>query len=192
MKTIALEKLLRRILPQTMPCPTSMALDALQMICVDFFRESGAWLETFQEVAGPCDCVVEPLLPAYAVLDGVARVYVDGVKLESEQYTEDSAGIVLKNSACEPRQVIIKAALRPKRMATELPEELVEEYGDWLVFGTIAKLKAMSGNKVEWTDPDGAKLNYELYQEGIARAKQRRFRKKFGTSLLYVKNEDWE
>ena len=42
----------------------------------------------------------------------------------------------------------------------------------------------MSGNNIEWTDAQGAKLALELYNEGCARARAKMIRRKHGDSLF--------
>lgn len=191
-RMISLERLLSRILPQTLPCPRSMALDVLQMTSMDFFRESGAWVENLEEMADPCDTIINPPLPGNAALHNVSQVWLDEHKLNGGEYSFDSQGLVLADAPGRVCCVRFAATLRPKRTATELPEDLLEEYGDCLAYGAIARLKAMSGNKVEWSDPNGASLNWQLYNEGLDRARKRRFRKRFGSGVLYVQNDEWE
>lgn len=185
----SMEKLLAQILPQTMPCPRSMALDALQMVAVDFFRESGVWVETFQEPVGCHETVITPAMPKTAALSGVSSVYLND--LEIEEYLTERHEIILAHPPRNACLATIRATLRPLRTSTELPEDLLETYGDYLAFGAIAKLKTMSGNKVEWHDPQGAAVNYQLYTEGLARAQARKFRKRFG-GVLYVQTGEWE
>lgn len=51
-----MDGLLSRILPQVLPCPRSMALDAVQMVAGDFCKETGAWSMVLTEnvFAGEC------------------------------------------------------------------------------------------------------------------------------------------
>lgn len=189
---VRLETLLPLVLPQTLPCPKSMALDALRAVAVDFFSASGVWVENLEEMAGACETAISPVLPANAVLHDASRVFIDGRKLGAGEYAADSRGIILKEAPGENCCVRFAATLRPKRTASELPRDLLEEYGDCLAYGAIARLKGMSGNKVEWSDPKGASLNWSLYNEGLDRARKRRFRKRFGASILYVQNNEWE
>lgn len=36
-----------------------------------------------------------------------------------------------------------------------------------LAFGTLAKLKSMSGQNIEWSDPQGATTNFQLYMDEV-------------------------
>lgn len=191
-RMVAYEHLLRGILPQTLPCPRSMALDAVQMIAMDFFRESGAWIENIGIISSADDGRLELAVPKNAVPTGVYGLTLDGRKLGTDEYSLEGNELVLANRQTCACCLAGQMTLRPKRFATELPEDLIEEYGDTLIFGAIARLKAMSGNKVEWSDPKGAQINYELYQEGLARAQKRKYRKRFGGQLLYVQSDEME
>lgn len=191
-RMMAYEHLLRQILPQTLPCPRSMALDALQMIAMEFFGESGVWVENIEEMASCCDRRITPAVPRNAVLAGVYGLEMDGRKLGRDEYRIESGDIVLSFTLCCACCLYGRMTLRPKRTAMEMPEDLLEEYGDWLIFGALWKLKSMSGNKVEWSDPKGAQFNYELYQEGLLKAKKRKFRKRFGNQLMYVQTAEME
>lgn len=189
---MAYEHLLTRILPQTLPCPRSMALDALQMIAMDFFRESGAWLENINAMCCGNDQFITPDLPRDAALVNVHELSLEGRKLEKSEYRLEGDGIVLTEAPQCVCCLYGLMSLRPKRTALEMPEDLLEEYGDSLIYGALARLKAMSGNRVEWSDPKGAELNYSLYQEGLARTRQRKYRKRFGGQLLYAQTAEME
>lgn len=182
--------LLPRILPQVLPCPKSMALDALQMLAMEFCRETGVWLATFQESICPCETVIALDLPQTAVVASVSGVWLNDSLLDGSSYEVTGREITLSKPVEQVTDVIVKASLRPLRWASELPEDILEEYGDTLVFGAIAKLKAMSGQKVEWNDPQGMAVYYQLYNEGSGKAKARKFRKRFGSGVLYVNTGD--
>ena len=68
---------------------------------------------------------------------------------------------------------MVDAALCPSRLSERLPEQLIEAWGDVLAYGAQARLKAMSGQHVAWTDAAGAQVALELYNEGVARARIR-------------------
>lgn len=182
----SIEVLLPLVMPQTMPCPQSMAMDALQTLAVDFCRETGAWDAVFQEEIEPCESVIPLPLPKGAAIASVTGFYLDGEKLEGKDFEVSLKEIILHEARNQRATATIKAALRPLRTCAELPEDLLEEYGDILAFGAIAKLKAMSGQHVEWNDPQGMNIHYQLYQEGLAKARARKYRKRLGGGVLYV------
>lgn len=180
-----MDALLPLILPQTLPCPKSMAMDALRAVAVDFFKRTGAWEASFCEAIGARDTEIGLCLPKGAVIAGIRKAAIDGEELSGFSYGAD--GIRLERACGREAMFQALASLRPKRTADSLPEDLLEEYGDDLAHGAIAKLKAMSGAQVEWSDPQGASLYYQLYEEGVARAKARKYRKRFGAGALYIK-----
>lgn len=186
MSSLAYEALLPRILPQTLPCPASMALDAVQIMAVEFFRESGVWVEAFHEPVG--DGRARLLVPKNAVVAGVYGLAVNGEKTSAYALEGNELELGAGDGAC----VAGYMTLRPKRTALEMPADLLEEYGDYLAYGAIARLKGMSGNKVEWNDPQGSQYYYGLYQDGLIRARQRKYRKRFGGQLLYVQTAEME
>ena len=72
--------------------------------------------------------------------------------------------------------VRIVAAIRPTRSATRIPEPILEEWGDYLAAGTLARVLSQSGPQVGWSNPDGSTLHFSLYEEGVAKARIRTVR----------------
>lgn len=190
MRTAQMESLLPRIMPQVIPCPRSMALDAVQMVAVDFCKETGVWKEIFTETICGCDAVISVPVPRDAVLAGVSALYLDHERLQASQYHVTSRDIMLLFTPSSQASVTVEATLRPARTAVTLPEDILEEWGDSIAHGAIARLKSMSGMKIEWTDPQGAAMHNELYNEGCATARKRIFHKRFGGGVMYVNSGD--
>ena len=189
-RTAQMEVLLPRIMPQVLPCPRSMALDAIQMVAVDFCKETGVWKEIFTETVCSCDVVIPVSVPRDAVLAGVSALYLDQDRVQASEYQVASRDIMLLFTPQNHASVTVEATLRPVRTAVTLPEEILEEWGDVIVHGVIARLKSMSGIKIEWTDPQGAVMHNELYNEGCAAAREQKFRRRFGGGIMYVNSGD--
>ena len=100
-------------------------------------------------------------------------VWLEGNRLDPSDYRVEGDHICLRATMPRECAVTVEAALRPSRLAEHLPERLIEEWGDVLAYGAQARLKAMSGNKVEWSDGVGAQIALEQYKEGMARARIR-------------------
>ena len=83
--------------------------------------------------------------------------------------------------------VTVEAILRPSRFSQKVPHDLIEEWGDILAYGALAKIKAMSGKGIEWSDPQGAGVALQLYNEGTARAKGRVIRSRIGSGELFAR-----
>lgn len=156
------------------------------MIAVDFFKESGVWLATFEESVCPCDTVITLSLPRDALVAAVLALYLDGSKVDGSLYQTSTREITLMNASPQAAFALVEASLRPTRTATALPDDLMEEWGDTLSFGAVAKLKSMSGQGIEWSDPQGAATNFQLYTEGVGKARERKLRRRFGSGALYV------
>lgn len=184
--------LLPRILPQVLPCPKSMAMDTLQMLAVDFCKETGVWTVTIQEDVAPCETLISLPIPKNAAISGIHSLRLDDRIIDGGGYEVSRRHIRLKDAAEQAFLATIDASLRPLRTSAELPEDILEEYGDILAFGAIAKIKAMSGQKVEWNDPAGMGVYYQLYQEGCIQARARKFRKRSGGGVRYVNTGEWE
>lgn len=184
-----LDVLMPRILPFVLPCPKGIAMDALAAIAADFCKSSGVWRANYIETL-PAGCkVIAPVLPRDAVMDRIIGLCVNGARAGSLENTGQE--IILGDCADADSVAEFEAVLRPLRNAASLPANIIEEYGDTLAYGALAKIKAMSGQKIDWTDPAGAQTAYALYQEGSAMAKSRMMRKRTSGGIAYVKTGDW-
>lgn len=186
----SIEAILSVVLPQVIPCPKSIAMDALQMTSMDFFRETGVWTESLEADVSAHDTVLYPELPGSCVITNVLSLCVDGTEIEAGEYEATGKEIILKNCPSQNGLALITASLRPSRHSAELPEDILEEWGDALAFGAIAKLKSMSGLRIEWTDASGAAVNNQLYQESLSIAKGRIFKRRHG-GILYANSKEY-
>lgn len=166
-----IESLIPRILPQVLPCPKAMVMDALQAVCVDFCKTSGVWRYSEQVLGLSGEQIFTPNIPKGASIIGIKSLLADQSILDKSLYMVNSFDVTLYHPL--PRDTIIgfNLVLRPSRMLEILPADILEEWGDSLVYGTIAKVKSMSGTDIEWSDRNGASINLGLYNEGLARAK---------------------
>ena len=80
-------------------------------------------------------------------------------------------------------EVTINVVLRPSRYGVNIPTRFLEEYGDILVQGALAKLKLMTGTSIEWTDPEVAKVCLELYRNGVQETRIRTLRSRIGNPI---------
>ena len=176
--------LVPRVLPQVLPCPRSMVIDALQYIAGDFCGKTGVWSMTLQEDAIKGDSGIRLNPPKGVAISRVESVYIDGSHIDKDEYRSTANDILLCFVPQRDAIATIMCTVRPSRNAESLPEEIAEEWGDTIAYGALAKVKAMSGNNIEWTDAQGAKLALELYNEGCARARARMIRRKHGDSLF--------
>ena len=180
MRMTPLKRLLPHVLPQVLPCPSSMALDALQFMAVDFCTQTEVWSERFQEPLAAGDAVLCLSAPGEAVIVRVRALWLDGSELSSSAYSSEGDVVRLEAPATRSLTATAEAVLRPSRMAENIPQEIFEEWGDIIAYGALAKLKAMSGRHVEWADAQGAGLALQAYNEGVARARGRVLRRRYG------------
>lgn len=182
-----LDSLLPQVLPQVDGCPVSMARDALQFIASDFCKVSGAWERAVLELV-PAGEIRVPLhdMPRDARLASVLAATLAGTPLSRAEFSIGAGEIVLRGAPCRDAELAARVTLRPERLAGSLPEFILEEWGDIIAFGALAKLKTMSGANVTWTDPQGAQVNLTLYNEGIYAARTRIFRNGKGGGILFA------
>lgn len=182
-----LDRLLAQVLAQVDGCPASMARDALQFIAADFCRYTGVWqVELVEPVAAGEHQVVLTGIPKGARLGAVLAVRLGGMSLTRTEYSVGVEDIVLHEAPCRDTELAALVTLRPERTTQFLPESIMEEWGDIMAFGALAKLKTMSGANVAWTDPQGAQVNLTLYNEGIGAARTRAYRRRRGGGALFA------
>ena len=175
-----LDTLVHHVLPQVLPCPRSMVLDALQATAVDFFTKSGVWVEIWEEVVPAGLLEVELTPPQGTEIARIKHVSIGGQRLEKSAWSLDYRTVNLAEAiggGCGESLVCIEAVLRPSRRAGSIPQHFMEEWGDMLVQGALARIKSMSGKGIEWTDEQGAALALALYNQGAAGARIRAVRR---------------
>lgn len=181
-----LDSLVRHVLPQVLPCPRSMVMDALQTVTVDFCKTSEVWAEVFEEPWHCGEQAVEIGLPGGVEIVRVRDLWIDGNLVSRESFRTAGRSVMPGYAAPHNCMLHIDAVLRPSRLAENVPHALIEEWGDVLAYGALAKLKAMSGKNVEWSDGSGAALTMQLYNEGTARARVHVVRARNGGGALYA------
>lgn len=163
--------LMPRLIPQAIPAPHFVVLDALRQAAADFCTKAHVWQESLYETACKDDWEI-PLLPRGYAIVRVLDLWLDGeLQRPGAHYTVTPSAIVLRATACRDMEAVIRAAARPLRTEGRFPATLLETWSDVLCYGALARVKSMSGPRVEWTDPAGAQLNWELYERGVAQAR---------------------
>ena len=142
-----------RVLMQVQPCPQFVVLDAVQQVAVDFFTRTEVWTGTMAETLFRGSRVVELTADRGVVVSRVLHLLLDGVRLEGgSDFHAERAGsgiTVLFHAAHEDADHTVYAycAFRPARTAAQVPEALLEEWGDTLVFGSLA---TFVGASITW------------------------------------------
>ncbi len=169
----SLDILVRQVLPQVLPCPRGMVLDALQAVAKHFCEQTAVWRERLEETGLQGEADIPLSLPTGSRLVMILGVWLDGNRLLPDDYRAEGNSLCLRTVLPRECSVVVDAALRPSRLSERLPEQLIEAWGDVLAYGALARLKAMSGQHVTWTDAAGAQMALEQYNEGVARARIR-------------------
>lgn len=173
----SLDVLVRHVQPLVIPCMRSIVLDALQSTAVEFFSQTGIWNDEIDDILPAGACEIEVMPPSGAELLEVRSISVcNGAPISEDlwrlQYrTVKFETINAANDLC----VRLDVSLRPSRYAEKIPARFVEEWGDALTQGALARLKSMSGVKIEWTDREGAAIAQSLYDQGMAQARAQQF-----------------
>lgn len=169
----SLEVLVRQVMPQVLPCPRGMVLDALRTMAKHFCEQAAVWRERLEEVGLHGEADIPLNLPQGCQLTMVLGVWLEGNRLAPEDYRAEGNSVCLRTPLPRECSVVVDAVLCPSRLADKLPARLMENWGDVLAYGAQARLKAMSGQHVTWTDAAGAQVALEQYNEGVARARIR-------------------
>ncbi len=169
----SLDVLVRQVLPLVLPCPRGMVLDALQAVAAHFCEQAAVWRERLEEAGAQGEGSILLSLPRGSRLVRVQAVWLDDNRLSPQDFRTEGSDVCLRTALPRDCRVTVEAVLRPSRLADTLPERLVEAWGDVLAYGAQARLKAMSGRKVAWTDAAGAQIALQQYNEGVARARIR-------------------
>ena len=181
--------LLPHVLPFTSPCPTGIARDALQYAAVEFCKKSEAWREAIQStvICGRHEIDMQP--PRGGVVLRVLKLFIDkGGWVDRMSFSHAGSTITLHFRPCGNANVTVWAAIGPTRDSGFLPHDLLEEWGDVIAAGALARLKAMRGRDVEWSDPQAVAYHQQLFDEGSARARIQVLRADRGGGSFYVRD----
>ena len=123
-----LENYIGRVMPQVISCPREIVLDALQAVCVDFFKETKVWLEVFKasipsntngkvELSSLISGVYTSGSGSCAVLVSVESVRIDGITCGNADYSVEDDTIVFYNlpDGAVGGTMTIEVILRPRR-----------------------------------------------------------------------------
>lgn len=176
----SLDVLVRQVLPQVLPCPRGMVLDALQAVAVDFCKTSEVWSECLREDMQAGESVVEIGLASGVEIVRMRRLWLGDSPVDKDAFRSVGRSVLLDFQVPQDCTLAIDAVLRPSRMALAVPHALIEGWGDILGYGALARIKAMSGQHIEWSDGQGASIALQLYNEGKARARTTALRATYG------------
>ena len=175
------------VMPLVQPCPKYLVMDAIRHAAVDFFTRTRVWRE--RHVGALTEGANDIPLPPASSLVRVEYVGVNGQRLIlGIDYVVRDATVDVKfpKGVEGPCCTELCVSLCPSRMPRHCPTEQARDWGDAVVYGALAKIKAMSGNSVGWIDAEGAKVHFDLYESEIARAQRLVTRDRAGWNILTV------
>lgn len=183
-----LETLLPLVLPLVLPCPTGMAMDALQRAAVDFCKKSEVWREVLQApvIEGRYEFEMYP--ERGGVVLRVLRLVIDGWKADRQDFSVSASVVRLHSRPQRCATATVWAVIGPKRGGGFLPPELLDEWGDVIAAGATARLKAMTGSHIEWSDPQTVPYHQQIFDEGTARARIQTLRGERGGGSFFVRD----
>jgi hypothetical protein len=189
MKLANISDIIPRVLPFVYSCPKSMVVDALQNIAMDFFKNTEVWQDVLSGDIDQCEQAID-FFPEVSdsVIVRIFSLTIKGGKVSRECFSLEGHNVVRLKYRLphDAHGCFAHVVLRPGRNATKIPAELIEDWGDVIAAGALAKIKLMTGPKVEWSDPQGAAVQNQLYVEGTARAKIQRMRDDKGGGSLTI------
>ncbi|MFI3270823.1 MAG: hypothetical protein R3Y11_01795 [Pseudomonadota bacterium] len=184
-----IDSLVPHVLPEVLPCPRSKAVDALRAVAVEFCGTSEVWRVSISDTVYEGEKVVDLGLEHGVDVVRVKSVTLGNKVLRANEYAVMDTSVYFANAVNKDTEATIDAVLRPargfgNRGGDILPYDILDRYGDVLVYGALAKLKSMSGQNVAWSDASGASFALSLYNEGSARARIEALRRQHGTATF--------
>ena len=186
-----LSDLLPDVLPLVWSCPRGIALDALRQTAMEFCRRSELWRDTLEGEIDHDEGTAEitPSDRGSAIARIIAlRLNDSGVNLFSDAYSLEAGNIVkfLFTPGSDATSCTADVVLRPGMLSEKIPDFIMEEWGKILASGTLAKLKSMTGPKIEWSDLQGAAIQQQAFVEGTASARINSIRAGIGGKSMSV------
>lgn len=188
-----LSALLDRVHDEMPSVPKLVALRALSDAAKEFCTRSHAWQEELDAITvAPGEKIYEVSLDQGVLLAALKEARVDGVQLpgaatESTRLLRDPlplgeplgfvqwtpSTVQLTNASSEAHTMTLTAALTLRLGATDvdLPDDLIDEYGEYIAAGAKGRLARMLGQP--WQSPDAAVGYLSLFYGAIVTAKAR-------------------
>lgn len=192
----ALNSFMSRILPHVAGCPDITAQEALLDTAIDFCEKTLIVQQTLDTIDTVVDTIeYELTAPRHQAVVLPVAVWFKTTLLEPvpvqairnvQAYTNtgepmegpprqyfwtaaNTIGLYPIPDAAETAALVVRAALKPTRSATQLEDVLYEDWIDTLAHGTLARLHMMKDQP--WASADRALLHGREYRAGTQRAR---------------------
>ena len=161
------------IVPEVPGSPDVAVRSALRLIARDFCRETEVWRE---EVTGTTtededEYDLNTLHSYDAQVYRVLKLEQEDSTIDRDDYTFGPTGILTYDNAPDESDdtLTISTVLLPLISCTVYPQWLLDQWGDGIAAGTVARLAGQTGRP--WSSPQVAALKSEEYRNAIAQAK---------------------
>jgi len=197
MAKVSYETLFPDILPVVPACPDSLIERNIRSAVIEFCEKTGIYqaeLDPLTTVSGIYEYDLEP--PSGTVVHKIMNTVFDGKNLEAvspelldqrkpdwrksentgspEYYVKQGQRLVWlvpTPSATMVSSTLIRAQLKPTPTSTSCDSDLIAEYRDSIINGTLFRLLRTPGQA--WTDLTGAQIYGALFAEGITNAERK-------------------
>ena len=192
--TVAITQFIDRVRPEARTAPTFTLSDYVLEAAIEFCARSRYWRADLTALNAVADQAAYTASPpsTESVIQDIISVRHNTIILEpasqemlDSQYLDwrtetgsqadfwfatarDNITLVPYPSAAGTANIEIRAALKPSRTATTLPQSLYDNYKAEIASGALAWLLVMPG--VPWASPDRAAYHERKFEDGIRHA----------------------
>lgn len=191
MATVALSLIYPQVLPEVPGCPTILAEHHIREAAIEFCERTMIHQHEHSLIAGvadqrtyafvpPANTVVSRVIEAWyndqriwpKTPDELSRMYSnwltqDGTPAWYTQVNERNIELVPKPSANLADALRLRVTLKPSKTATVIEQHIQEEHGTKIAYGAKARLMAMAGDNVPWSNPTMAAMYDGLFNNEI-------------------------
>jgi hypothetical protein len=194
---VAYETLLPEILPMVDGCPDTLVENTIRSAAIEFCERTGAYQAELDPVTTVSNIYEYDLeAPSGTIVHKVMWVTYEGTDLEPisttlleqrkpkwrdsdyygepEYYVQQSSStfwLVPVPNTTVASSTVIRAQLKPSHSSTTCDEQIMDEYRDSVVNGTLFRLLRMPGKA--WSDLQGAQIYASLFENAIVEAERR-------------------
>lgn len=194
---ISYETLLPQILPMVVGCPDTLIENTIRSAAIEFCEKTGAYQQELDPVTTVANIYEYDLeAPSQTTVHKIMWVTFEGKDIEPistglleqrkpkwrdsdhygepEYYVQQSSStiwLVPVPNVNTVSSTVIRAQLKPTHTSTACDEQIMDEYRDTIVNGTLFRLLRMPGR--DWTDMGGASVYGALFTDGVVVAERR-------------------
>ena len=191
------ESLLPEIIPMVDGCPDTLIENTIRASAIEFCERSGVYQQELDPISTVANIYEYDLeAPSQTSVHKVLWVTFEGKDIEPistglleqrkpkwrdtdhygepEYYVQQSSSsiwLVPVPNVTTASSTVIRAQLKPTHTSTACDEQIMDEYRDAIINGTLFRLLRMPGR--DWSDMGGAQLYGALFSEATVLAERR-------------------